>query len=85
MSNDIIIALLSLFGTVLGSGLGVIAFSRLTNYRLKQLEEKVNKHNGLIDRMYKLENKVDAHVELSTEQIKVVNHRIADLEKENEK
>lgn len=85
MSSDIIIALLSLTGTLLGSGLGVIASSRLTNYRLKQLEEKVNKHNGLIDRMYKLENKVEAHVELSAEQIKVVNHRIADLEKENEK
>lgn len=84
MSSDIIIALLSLTGTLLGSGLGVIASSRLTNYRIQQLEKKVEKHNSLVDRMYKLENKVDAHIELSAEQIKVANHRIADLEKEED-
>lgn len=50
----------------------------LLEYRLKKLEEKVDKHNGVIERTYKLEqdNAVIA------EQIKVANHRIEDLEKE---
>ena len=48
MSNEIIIALLSLVGTVIGSGLGVIASSRLTNYRIQQLEKKVEKHNSVV-------------------------------------
>ena len=51
MNQDIIIALLSLLGTALGSVTGIIAANRLTTYRLQQLEEKVNKHNNLIERM----------------------------------
>ena len=55
MSDAIVVALLSLAGTLLGSGLGVIASSRLTQYRLEQLELKVQMHNNLIERTYKLE------------------------------
>ena len=55
MSDAIVVALLSLAGTLLGSGLGVIASSRLTQYRLEQLERKVQMHNNLIERTYKLE------------------------------
>ena len=50
----------------------------LIEYRLKMLEEKVDKHNNLIDRTYKLEERT----ELQEEKIKVANHRIDDLEKE---
>lgn len=60
----------------LGSAIGVIASARLTNYRIGQLEEKVNKHNNLIDRVYRLEKTA----ELEGERIKVANHRIDDLE-----
>lgn len=58
MSDAVIVALLSLAGTLLGSGLGVIASSRLTQYRLEQLEHKVQAHNNLIERTYKLEGEM---------------------------
>ena len=49
----------------------------LVTYRLEQLEKKVDKHNDLIERTYKLE---ESHAVMD-EQIKVANHRISDLEK----
>lgn len=55
METEIIVALLGLVGTLAGSFLGVMASSRITNYRLEQLETKVNKHNCIIERTYKLE------------------------------
>lgn len=58
MSDAVIVALLSLAGTLLGSGLGVIASSHLTQYRLEQLEHKVQAHNNLIERTYKLEGEM---------------------------
>lgn len=48
----------------------------LVEYRLKQLEDKVNKHNNLVERMYKVEETAS----LNCERIKVANHRIDDLE-----
>lgn len=50
--------------------------SKLVNFRIEQLEKKVEKHNQVIDRVYKLEQS-DA---VEEEEIKVINHRIADLE-----
>ncbi len=76
MTNEIIIALMSLLGTGIGSLSGILAANKLTNYRIEQLEKKVEKHNQVIDRVYKLEQR-DAIVE---EEIKVANHRIEDLE-----
>lgn len=58
MSDTIIVALLSLAGTIVGSGLGVMASSRLTQYRLEQLERKVQAHNNLVERTYKLEGEM---------------------------
>ena len=58
MKPEIIIAILSFLGTLVGTIGGIMASSKLTNYRLDQLEQKVNKHNNLIDRMYKVENRV---------------------------
>lgn len=58
METEIIVALLGLLGTLAGSFLGVLAASRLTNYRLQQLEEKVNKHNNIIERTFILEGKM---------------------------
>lgn len=51
MSESIIIALLSLIGTFLGSLSGVITSAKLTNYRLKQLENKVEKHNNFAEKI----------------------------------
>ena len=76
MSGVIIVALISFAGTVLGSLFGVITANKLSNYRIEQLEKKVEKHNNLIDRVYALE-KNEAVIE---EEISVANHRIKDLE-----
>lgn len=59
MSEAVIVALLGFAGTLLGSLLGVLATQKLTQYRLSQLEEKVNKHNNLIERTFKLEGRMD--------------------------
>lgn len=58
VTSEVLVALLGLIGTLSGSFLGVIAANKLIQYRLKQLEDKVNKHNCLIERTYKLEGQV---------------------------
>ena len=73
----IIVALIGLAGSAIGSIIGVIASARLTSYRIEQLEQKVQAHNNLIDRTYKLEK----HTEVQDEKIAVANHRIEDLER----
>ena len=55
MAEEIIIALIGFAGAVIGSALGVVASAKLTNYRLEQLEKKVNLHNSVIERVYNLE------------------------------
>lgn len=59
MNEAIIVALLGFAGTLLGSLFGVLAAQKLTQYRLSQLEDKVNKHNNIIERTYKLEGRMD--------------------------
>ena len=80
MQTEVVVALVGLAGSSLGSLAGVVASAKLTAYRLEQREKKVDKHNTVIERTYKLEE-TQAVME---EQIKVANHRIADLE-ENQK
>ena len=58
MSEATIVALLGFAGTLMGSLLGVLAAQKLTQYRLAQLEEKVNKHNNLIERTFILEGRM---------------------------
>lgn len=76
MSETLLIAVLSFVGTCIGAFAGILAANKLTNYRIEQLEKKVDKHNGVIDRVYKLEQ-ADA---VEAEEIKVINHRLRDLE-----
>ena len=76
MDTEIIVAAIAAAGGLLGSLFGVIASSRLTGYRIGQLEKKVDKHNNLVERTYLLEQAVD----INKEKIKVVNHRVSDLE-----
>ena len=80
MNTEIIVALIASGGGFLGSLVGVIASSKLTTYRIQQLENKVEKHKTVIERTYKLEE-TEAVMQ---EQIRVANHRIADLEKQME-
>lgn len=51
MTAEVLVALLSLLGTAIGSIAGIMAANKLTNYRISKLEEKVNKHNNLVERM----------------------------------
>lgn len=55
MDNAILVAILSLVGTLIGSLAGILTANKLTNYRIEQLEKKVEKHNNVIERVYKLE------------------------------
>lgn len=59
MNTEVIVALLGCAGTLAGSFLGVVAASKMTNFRLEKLEERVNKHNNLIERTYKLEGQME--------------------------
>lgn len=72
----VIVALISLGGTMIGSFAGIVTANKLTAYRLEQLEQKVEKHNQVIDRVYKLEQSEAVF----HEEMKVANHRIGDLE-----
>ena len=76
MSETIIVALISLVGTLGGTFGGIVVSNKLTTYRLEQLEKKVEKHNSVIERTHKLEEDIRVH----DERFKVVNHRIDDLE-----
>ena len=77
MTDSVIVALLSLAGTLAGAYLANRKSTALIAYRLEQLEEKVNRHNRVIERTYKLEEQES----LLAERIRVANHRIDDLEK----
>lgn len=76
--SEVITAALSLVGTLVGTLGGIALSSNLTNYRIEQLEKKVEKHNNLITRTYKLE----PEFAVMDERVRVANHRIEDLEKE---
>lgn len=80
MSDTIIIAIISLLGTLFGTFGGIVTSGKLTNYRLENLEEQVKKHNNVIERVFKLEE----HGAVIDEQIKVANKRILDLEHHEE-
>ena len=73
---EMIVALVGALGSAIGTFAGIMVNSKLVNYRIEQLEKKVDKHNNVIERVYKIE-KFDAVIE---EEMKVANHRIDDLE-----
>ena len=77
MDANVVVAIIGATASLLGSFFGIVASSKMTTYRISQLEEKVNKHNNLIERVYHLEQ--DNAVQ--NEKIAVANHRIDDLER----
>lgn len=79
MSDAVIVAIIGLAGSGAGAFGGILISSKLTQYRLEQLERKVEVHNQVIDRVYKLEERT----EVQEEKIKVANRRISDLENIN--
>lgn len=80
MNETIVVALLSLAGTLCGSYFAQRKSTALIAYRIEQLEKRVEKHNNLVERTYQLENRCD----IQDEKIKVANHRIGDLEDKGE-
>lgn len=58
MDSTIIVAGISFLGTLLGTIGGIITSSKLTTFRIEKLEKKVEKHNTVIERTYKLEGRV---------------------------
>ncbi|MCQ2484746.1 MAG: hypothetical protein MJ168_05370 [Clostridia bacterium] len=69
--NDIIIAVIAFAGTLVGTFGGILAANKLSNYRIEQLEKKVEKHNNLVERMY--------HVE---DAVKSAHHRLDEIREE---
>lgn len=69
--NEIVIALISFAGTLLGTFGGILTSAKLTDYRLNEVEKRVEEHNAFVTRIPVIE-----------EQIKVSNHRISDLERQ---
>ena len=80
VSSDIVVAGVSLCGTLIGTFGGIMTSNRLTGYRIEQLEKKVDKHNSVIERVFRLED----NDKLLEEKIKVANNRISDLERHEE-
>lgn len=68
MSEGVMVAMIGLAGSAIGSLIGVLTSSKLTQYRIEQLEKRVQAHNNLIDRTYRLEG-----------QMTEVQHDIKDL------
>ena len=73
MDNTVIVAIISFFGTLSGTAGGIIASSKLTNYRLEQLEKKVDSHNKIASRLPVIEEK-----------LKATDRRLIKLEREND-
>ncbi len=79
--SAIVVAFFALIGTLVGAYLSNSKTQALLAYRLERLEERVNKHNNLVERTYHIEEEQ----EIIKEKIKVANHRIDDLEHEEGK
>ncbi len=74
MSNEILIAVLSLIGTAFGSLTGIFTANKLLAYRIDKLEKSVEKLSEVYVKTSLLEKEQS-----------VLNHRILDLEKLNVK
>lgn len=82
MNIEIILSLLSALCSLIGSLGGILVTSKLNLYRLDS-SKKVDKHNHLVERMYEIEKTVTTATSLYDEEIKVINHRISDLEQDS--
>lgn len=73
MDSTIVVALISLVGTFVGSLGGILVSSKLTNYRIEQLEKKVDKHNNFAEKIPILSTKID-----------MISQRVEELEHERQ-
>ena len=77
MSEAVLVAVIGLCGSGVGSLIGALVSNKVWQYRIEQLEKKVENLGTVIEKTYKLE---EEHT-LFDEKFKVINHRIADLER----
>lgn len=80
MTVELIVAIVTGVASVLCTIITVWAGSKLTAYRIEQLEKKVQAHNNVIERVYDLERRVD----VDENKISVSEHQIADIERSAE-
>ena len=73
IAPEIVAGGLALIGSLAGTFGGILTSTKLTNYRIEQLEHKVEKHNNIVERVYRLED----NDKLLDEKIKVANHSCA--------
>ena len=64
MSGEVVVALITLLGSAIGTIGGIFATNKMTAYRIEQLEKKVDKHNQVVERMYEAENNICNQVHL---------------------
>lgn len=71
MDSTIVVGLFSFLASVIGTFGGILVSGKLTNYRLEMLEQKVQKHNNMVERLYKVEDSA-----------KSAHHRIDELRRD---
>ena len=76
MSGEVVVALITLLGSAIGTIGGIFATNKMTAYRIEQLEKKVDKHNQVVERM----DEAEKNISVISEEIKNANHRIEELE-----
>lgn len=60
MSTDITVAVIALIGTTIGTFSGIMASTKMSNYRIQELEERVEKHNDIVERTFIMETKIES-------------------------
>lgn len=55
VTPEVVVGLFSLMGTLCGTMGGILTSTKLTSYRISELEKKVDKHNSVIERVALLE------------------------------
>ncbi len=81
MSEAVIVSILSLTGTLLGSLAGIIASGKLTNYRLSELEKKVGNLNDIIEKA----NAIEQQEIVTAERLRSLDHRVTSIENNRNK
>ena len=92
MSEAVISTLISAIVTLIGTFGGILTASRLSNYRIEQLEKKVDKHNSIVEKTYGLEkdvqemrkdvDRIDGEGQRTKEKVQEIDKRVTLLEKE---
>lgn len=82
MSNELLVALVGLAGSLAGSVIGVMGSAKLISYRVSQLESRMKDQLSTCSVMDGRVDRIESRQDVMEEQIKAANHRISDLEKE---